>query len=248
MGLRTVPVAIPYLDERQNIMERTAMATTFDYPCLIIGLSDSEDNSKVAITTPELHLCRKAEIHGESGVELELMTVHRGKHACITRRGDTFILTNLGKEHSIRIHEKELRPGMSYELYHGDVFWLPDPTAFPGQSFYNIMFLSDPDMTAKTTFHLNAGRVFVYNKPIDLAPKEYDIVRYLYVNRPNICARHEIIAAVWPKTKGDSYEIELHEDRLHTHLNKIRGKIREATGNRFTFMEHVYGQGLRLLI
>ena len=70
------------------------------------------------------------------------------------------------------------------------------------------------------------------------------------MNRPNICTRHEIIEAVWPETKGDRYKIELNEDALHTHLNKIRQKIREVTKNRgqFTFMEHVHGQGIRLLI
>ena len=138
------------------------MSATSDYPGLIISRADSMDDRRVWITTPELHLCRYAKkFHGDQGVDLDLMTVHREKHACITRQGDTFILTNLGKEHSMRIYEKELKPGMSHELHHGHIFQLPDPTAFPNELCYNIIFLSDPDMTAKTTFHLNAGRVFV---------------------------------------------------------------------------------------
>lgn len=229
------------------------MTVADQYPCLIISLSDSMENSRVVITTPELHLCRLATAtHGDCGVDLDLMTIHRSRHACITRQRDTFILTNLG-ERSLRIYEKELVTGMAQELRHGDVFLIPDPDTLPPDglhAYYVIMFLSDPDQTARATFYLNEQlrRVYIFGADIRLAPKEYDIIRYLYLNRPEPRTRHEIIAAVWPETRSDPALIALQEEPLHAHLTNIRRKIRKATEERFTFLEHIRGKGIRLLV
>ena len=78
-------------------------------------------------------------------------------------------------------------------------------------------------------------RVMVENKPIDLTPKEYELLIYFKNNRAIALSRESILNAVW----GYDYFGDLRT--VDTHVKKLRAKLGECG----TMIETVRGYGYR---
>ena len=77
--------------------------------------------------------------------------------------------------------------------------------------------------------------VMVENKPIDLTPKEYELLIYFKNNRAIALSRESILNAVW----GYDYFGDLRT--VDTHVKKLRAKLGECG----TMIETVRGYGYR---
>ena len=77
--------------------------------------------------------------------------------------------------------------------------------------------------------------VMVENKPIDLTPKEYELLIYFKNNRAIALSRESILNAVW----GYDYIGDLRT--VDTHVKKLRAKLGECG----TMIETVRGYGYR---
>lgn len=227
------------------------METTAKPPFLVISLSTGESDRRVPLIADSIFLGRKAnEVYGDNGIDLNLDIVSQFHHAQIMQDGPGYIIKNYGGRHRIRIFEKRLEIGDTEELHHGVVFQIPDPDKFPiGTPFYSILFLRDADLTANMPFYINemTAEVYIFGKEIKLTPIEYQIVRYLHENSPNLCLRNNIIATAWSDVKLETARDLGMDELLNVNLVNIRKKVREASGG-FTFLETIRGRGIRMLV
>jgi DNA-binding response OmpR family regulator len=87
----------------------------------------------------------------------------------------------------------------------------------------------------------SAGVVRVNRKPIELSPKEFALLVYLYDHRGAICSKDEISQAVWPEVEPGmifDYQIENLVRRLRTRV--------EPDPNNAQVLVTMRGQGYKL--
>ena len=89
--------------------------------------------------------------------------------------------------------------------------------------------------TGKLSVNELRREVMVENKPIDLTPKEYELLIYFKNNRAIALSRESILNAVW----GYDYFGDLRT--VDTHVKKLRAKLGECG----TMIETVRGYGYR---
>jgi two-component system, OmpR family, KDP operon response regulator KdpE len=68
-------------------------------------------------------------------------------------------------------------------------------------------------------------QVFVYEKEIKLAPKEYDLLHELVINSPNVLTYDRLLGDIW----GPEYKDNKH--LLHDHINHLRKAIEPDAHN-----------------
>lgn len=85
--------------------------------------------------------------------------------------------------------------------------------------------------------------VLINSKPVHLTPKEFDLLRVLYMNRNRVMKDKEIFSLVWG-TQCDTFS-----STVYTHLNRLRKKlgdhgvkIRTIPGSGFRFDERMDGR------
>jgi two-component system alkaline phosphatase synthesis response regulator PhoP len=74
---------------------------------------------------------------------------------------------------------------------------------------------------------LNFGSFTATKKgvPIDLSPREFDLLRYLIENRGRVVSRTEMLSRVW------GYGGDLHTRTVDTHILNLRQKVEDAPSN-----------------
>jgi hypothetical protein len=90
-----------------------------------------------------------------------------------------------------------------------------------------IFIFHDPDTTTRENpipdleVDILAGMVRVNRKAINLSPKEYSLLTYLYERRGQVCSKDDIGHAVWPEYETGGifdYQIENLVRRLRTRI------------------------------
>ncbi len=77
--------------------------------------------------------------------------------------------------------------------------------------------------------------VFLDSQPLDLSPKEYELLTFLFENRGNALSRQQILNKVWDYDYfGDLRTVD-------THINRLRNKL----GNKSSLVQTIRGYGYR---
>jgi two-component system response regulator ResD len=72
-----------------------------------------------------------------------------------------------------------------------------------------------------------AHEVTIDNNPIDLTPKEYDLLKYLMQNKNIALSRENLLSNIWGYDfYGDDRTIDTHIKTLRSHLGKYRNLIK----------------------
>ena len=74
--------------------------------------------------------------------------------------------------------------------------------------------------------------------PVELSPREFDLLRYLIENRGRVISRTEMLARVW------HYEGDLHTRTVDTHILNLRQKLEDTPSNP-TYIQTVHRIGYR---
>jgi DNA-binding response OmpR family regulator len=82
-------------------------------------------------------------------------------------------------------------------------------------------------------------RVMYHSTPIDLTPKEYEILELLMGNDRQVYSCRNILENLWDRQEAPS------EEAVRTHIKCLRRKLK-AAGVPADFVETVYGFGYRL--
>jgi two-component system, OmpR family, alkaline phosphatase synthesis response regulator PhoP len=84
--------------------------------------------------------------------------------------------------------------------------------------------------------YLEQHRLEIDGKPVDLSPKEFDLLTTLLRSKNNVLSREVLCESVWGhEFTGDSRTVDVHVGRLRKKLGKYEGKIEtvERIGYRF---------------
>ena len=139
----------------------------------------------------------------------------------LKRDGHTIVEAADGKE-ALNILENR-RPGLDMAIL--DVM-------MPGMDGFEVLReLREQELSVNEL----RREVMVENKPIDLTPKEYELLIYFKNNRAIALSRESILNAVW----GYDYFGDLRT--VDTHVKKLRAKLGECG----TMIETVRGYGYR---
>jgi DNA-binding response OmpR family regulator len=82
-------------------------------------------------------------------------------------------------------------------------------------------------------------RVMYHSTPIDLTPKEYEILKLLMRKDQQVYSCRNILENLWDRQEAPS------EEAVRTHIKCLRRKLK-AAGVSADFVETVYGFGYRL--
>jgi pSer/pThr/pTyr-binding forkhead associated (FHA) protein len=152
----------------------------------------------------------------ECGVVITSKRVSR-EHARIYREGRRFLLQDLNSTNGTFLNEERLLNPV--ELRDGDRISI-------GEVDFTF---HDPDVTTRDNplpeleVNAAAGVVKVDRRPVELSPKEFALLVYLYERRGKICTKEEIGQVVWAEYQEGGvfeYQIENLVRRLRT---KIEG-------------------------
>lgn len=174
----------------------------------------------------------------ESRFTVEDITLSR-RHLLLTASADglCFYLEDLDSANGTWLNEEPLQPHTRIRLVSGDKIKaginlikfvdmggteairlnankktaeaVPEPKTAPQQSTIEIK--CDPEN----------GRIWVYNKPLSLTPKEFRFLNYLYQHRSQVCSYEDLLQNIWK----DSAELALGVNNVQQLVRGIRRKI-----------------------
>ncbi|MCW3093105.1 MAG: transcriptional regulator [Ferruginibacter sp.] len=87
--------------------------------------------------------------------------------------------------------------------------------------------------------YVDAMRVTVNEKTIDLTDKEYQLLEYFIVNQRRVLTKAAIAEHIW----GDEYDQVSNYDFIYTHIKNLRKKLMDAGAA--DYIKTVYGTGYR---
>lgn len=79
----------------------------------------------------------------------------------------------------------------------------------------------------------------LYDKPIDLTPKEFEILHYLSINAGHVVSSEELFQKVWKEKYLDN------NNTVMVHIRRIREKLNDHTKNP-KFIKTVWGVGYKI--
>ena len=83
--------------------------------------------------------------------------------------------------------------------------------------------------------------VRVNRKPIELSPKEYDLIVYLHKRKGEVCSKDEIGEAIWPEYQGSVFDYQ-----IENLMRRLRTKL-EPDSNQPQLLVTVRGRGYKLV-
>ncbi|MHB2149418.1 response regulator transcription factor [Calditrichota bacterium LG25] len=86
---------------------------------------------------------------------------------------------------------------------------------------------------------LEAARVFVHGRGLNLTRKEYDLLLYFLYNQNRLLTKESIAEHLW----GDHIDQSDHFDFIYNHIKNLRKKITTAGGN--NYIKAMYGMGYK---
>ncbi len=178
-------------------------------------------------------------------VENEIVIVSKRasrEHAHIRRDGRRVFLDDLGSTNGTFLNGERVLG--SVQLRDGDEI-----------SIGKIVFtFHDPDTTTSETpfpeleVNVEAGVVRLNRHAIQLSPKEFSLLAYLYDNRGKVCSKDEIGQTVWSEYKrsGPVDGSGIYDYQIENLVRRLRTKI-ESDANMPVLLITVRGLGYKLL-
>jgi len=184
------------------------------------------------------HLLEQAMTRLGRGLENEIVIVSKRasrEHAHIRRDGRRTFLDDLGSTNGTFLNGERVLG--SVQLRDGDQI-----------SIGEIMFIfHDPDTTTRETpfpeleVNAKAGVVRLNRHTVQLSPKEFSLLAYLYQNRGKVCSKDEIGRTVWSE-----YQSGIYDYQIENLIRRLRTKI-ESDANSPVLLITVRGLGYKLL-
>ncbi|HRQ40235.1 MAG TPA: FHA domain-containing protein [Chloroflexota bacterium] len=136
------------------------------------------------------------------------------EHARVMRQGWRALLEDLGSTNGTFLNGERIHGPM--QLRDGDQIKVGDV----------VFTFRDPEVTTQETalpeleVDVIAGVVRVNRQLVTLAPKEFDLLAYLFARRGEVCAKDDIGTAVWPEYQSGVYDYQIENlvRRLRTRL------------------------------
>ena len=136
------------------------------------------------------------------------------EHARVRREGWRVVLEDLGSTNGTFLNdERALAP---VALHDEDRVKIGDV----------ILIFHDPDITYRDTpfpeleVDVGAGVVRVDRRVVELSPKEFALLAYLYEHRGQVCSKDDIGNAVWPE-----YHEGVYDYQIENLVRRLRSKL-----------------------
>lgn len=97
-----------------------------------------------------------------------------------------------------------------------------------------------PLTVGRLTVDVQAREVTLDGRPIEMSPKEFDLLRYLAERAGQVVSRRELLAEVWHLPYGGA------DKTVDVHLSWLRRKLGE-TAQRPVYLQTVRGVGVKLV-
>jgi len=136
------------------------------------------------------------------------------EHARVERQGRRWVLADLGSTNGTFLNDERLLAPV--ELRDGDQVSIGDVVLTfhdPDSTFLESPF---PDLEVDAV----AGLVRVDRRMVELSPKEFALLAYLYERRGQVCSKDEIGSAVWPE-----YEESVYDYQIENLVRRLRTRI-----------------------
>ncbi|MBK8904883.1 MAG: winged helix-turn-helix domain-containing protein [Anaerolineaceae bacterium] len=158
------------------------------------------------------------------------------EHACIRREGWRVILEDVGSTNGTFLNDQRILEPV--QLRDGDHIKVGD-----------VLFVfHDPEVTYQDTvlpeleMDIPAGIVRINRQPVDLAPKEFELLAYLF-SQPNlVCSKDAIGTAVWPEYQGGVFDYQ-----IENLVRRLRLKLESDPQNPQLLLT-VRGRGYKLVL
>jgi pSer/pThr/pTyr-binding forkhead associated (FHA) protein len=183
------------------------------------------------------HRLRDEVTHLGRAVENEIVITSRRasrEHARVQRAGRRVTLEDLGSANGTFLNDERLLAPR--ELHDGDRITIGEVT----------LVFHDPDTTMRDSeaveleVDTRAGLVRVNRRLINLSPKEFALLAYLYEHRNEVCSKDEIARAVWPEYQSDIYDYQ-----IENLVRRLRSRL-EPGAEQAQLLLTVRGQGYKL--
>lgn len=142
------------------------------------------------------------------------------EHARVRREGRRVVLIDLGSTNGTLLNdERVLAP---VELRDGDRVSIGDVELLyhdPESTFLDTPF---PEVEVDAT----AGLVRVDRRIVELSPKEFTLLAYLYERRGQVCSKDDIGLAVWPEYADGVYDYQ-----IENLVRRLRARIEPDPSN-----------------
>ena len=158
------------------------------------------------------------------------------EHVRVRREGWRAILEDLGSTNGTFLNNERVLTPM--ELHDGDCITIGDVT----------LTFHDPDITYRDTpfpeleLDLAAGVVRVDRHLVELAPKEFALLGYLYERAGQVCSKDAIGDAVWPE-----YHEGVYDYQVENLIRRLRAKLEPDSANPQLLLT-VRGLGYKLVV
>jgi DNA-binding response OmpR family regulator len=170
----------------------------------------------------------------ESDIVVTSRRVSR-EHAQVQRKGQRRVLVDLGSTNGTYLNgERVLAP---IELRDGDSVSIGDVVLIyhdPESTFLETPF---PELEVDVT----AGIVRVDRRVVELSPKEFALLAYLYERQGQVCSKDEIGNAVWPE-----YHEGVYDYQIENLVRRLRSRIEPDPASPQLLLT-VRGRGYKLL-
>ena len=184
------------------------------------------------------HLLEQPIMRIGRGLENEIVVVSKRvsrEHAHIRREGRRTFLDDTGSTNGTFLNGERVLG--SAQLRDGDQVSIGDIT----------FIFHDPDTTTRETpfpeleVNLEAGEVRINRSLVQLSPKEFSLLVYLYENRGKVCSKDEIGRTVWAEYQSGIYDYQ--NENL---IRRLRTKI-ENDPNMPVLLVTIRGMGYKLV-
>jgi DNA-binding response OmpR family regulator len=184
------------------------------------------------------HLLEQSITRIGRGLENEIVVVSKRvsrEHVHIRREGRRTFLDDTGSTNGTFLNSERVLG--SAQLRDGDQVSIGDIT----------FIFHDPDTTTRETpfpeleVNLKAGEVRLNRSLIQLSPKEFSLLVYLYENRGKVCSKDEIGRTVWAE-----YQSGIYDYQIENLIRRLRTKI-EDDPNVPVLLVTIRGMGYKLV-
>ena len=136
------------------------------------------------------------------------------EHARVRREGWRVILEDLGSTNGTFLNDERVLTPVA--LHDGDRCQIGDVT----------LVFHDPDITYRDTpfpeleVDVAAGVVRVDRRAVELSPKEFALLAFLYEHRGQVCSKDDIGTRVWPE-----YQEGVYDYQIENLVRRLRSKL-----------------------
>ena len=158
------------------------------------------------------------------------------EHARLVRNGRRVMLEDLNSTNGTFLNDEHILEPM--ELRDGDIVSIGD-----------VKFtFRDPDTTiggmlrVELDLDASAGIVRVNRRVVNLSPKEFALLMYLYERRGKVCSKDDIGKAVWPE-----YQEGIYDYQIENLVRRLRARVEPDPSNAQLLIT-VRGLGYKLVM